>query len=561
MSSHGARARWIVAIPGLTLTIWLAAVSSVAWHGLGHAKTRIGNRLVQMITRRGPEAGEFEVIPSGPMRMSDPRLIALRQAAETWKRSTGPRRWVVDQVCLVPDVPAFFEAIANWDEHYFFPILIDEPAWTLPFLRAFRPARVVRVPGAKQARRIATRAGRSRGCLVESRDSAVARAWSGLSGPDDTLASPVLLPRELGATPPGIVLSAPEAPMLAGAVALAAGRFEPLVRVNESPGGPGGSGDSSPPKRFGEVLGLVQALQFARSVESRVAAVVPRYDQLGDKCDFLTIADEWPYRYSCEVGDELHRGLYALDDLIGRRIELGVRGPWFEKTRRRWAYTGRLLGDSAASVARAMGSLFLQPGSTLLWNTYQGAKPWSDFTMNTAARELAPAFKGGGTIVERSGEAASLANWHQMVDPVNRFGMVLINSSGGPDWFRISGGMGRPADIPRSVPANVAMIHSFSAADPTDPQTIAGRWLAQGAFNYFGAVYEPYLLSFRAASPGRRADRRRGPPGCCVSTRRVRDFGVSVATLLPGRPALPSSKREDHIRRSFRDRRRGPFDE
>jgi hypothetical protein len=46
----------------------------------------------------------------------------------------------------------------------------------------------------------------------------------------------------------------------------------------------------------------------------------------------------------------------------------------------------------------------------------------------------------------------------------------------------------------------VAMIHSFSAADPTDPQTIAGRWLSQGAYTYFGAVNEPYLLAFR--SPG-----------------------------------------------------------
>ena len=43
----------------------------------------------------------------------------------------------------------------------------------------------------------------------------------------------------------------------------------------------------------------------------------------------------------------------------------------------------------------------------------------------------------------------------------------------------------------------MVMIHSFSAADPTDPQTIAGRWLAQGAFVYFGSVNEPYLLAFR----------------------------------------------------------------
>jgi hypothetical protein len=43
----------------------------------------------------------------------------------------------------------------------------------------------------------------------------------------------------------------------------------------------------------------------------------------------------------------------------------------------------------------------------------------------------------------------------------------------------------------------VSTIHSFSASDPTDSSTIAGRWLENGAFVYFGAMNEPYLYSFR----------------------------------------------------------------
>ena len=43
----------------------------------------------------------------------------------------------------------------------------------------------------------------------------------------------------------------------------------------------------------------------------------------------------------------------------------------------------------------------------------------------------------------------------------------------------------------------MAMIHSFSAADLNDRQTIASRWLANGAFAYFGSVHEPYLPAFR----------------------------------------------------------------
>jgi hypothetical protein len=53
------------------------------------------------------------------------------------------------------------------------------------------------------------------------------------------------------------------------------------------------------------------------------------------------------------------------------------------------------------------------------------------------------------------------------------------------------------ADVPPSVPAVVLMIHSYSAANPADPQTIAGRWLAGGAYVYFGSMYEPFLQSFQ----------------------------------------------------------------
>jgi hypothetical protein len=84
-----------------------------------------------------------------------------------------------------------------------------------------------------------------------------------------------------------------------------------------------------------------------------------------------------------------------------------------------------------------------------------------------------------------------------VVDPSHRFGFVWLNSSGGPDRFTIAGGPGRPADVPRGFPAAVVMIHSFSAADPADPRTIAGRWLTQGAFAYYGSVHEPFLPAFR----------------------------------------------------------------
>jgi hypothetical protein len=41
------------------------------------------------------------------------------------------------------------------------------------------------------------------------------------------------------------------------------------------------------------------------------------------------------------------------------------------------------------------------------------------------------------------------------------------------------------------------MIHSYSAADLANSQTIASRWLEQGAYVFYGSVNEPFLTAFR----------------------------------------------------------------
>jgi len=481
----------MIAIPALILAVWLLAVGVVALRGLGLGKNWLGGDRAQ--------AAVIDLVQAAPVRLDDPRLSSLRRAAASWRQAVGPRRLVIDQVCLVPDVPSFLEAIAAWDERHFFPILIDEPNWVLPFLRAFRPARVVRFTG-----RALTRAARALPVSPEppaSREvewsralEAVSAACTGPAPSDPAHPSGGAESRRLGRAPPALVLAAPESPMLVGAVALAAGHLQPLVRLELYDGalnGPGGS------RHFGDVLTLAEAWDFACRVEDRVAASVARYGQLGDDCDFLTLAGDWPYRYAnaSDVGPA--GGVYALDDLIGRKLPRGPDGSGPGRAWLRWAYTGRLLGDPAASVARAMGALFLQPRSALLWDTYNRRNPWSDFTLSPVADLLTRAMPGPGAVVHRAGRQAGVTAWHRTVDPVNRFGLVLINSSGGPEYFSIPGGPGRPGDVPRGVPSAVAMIHSFSAADPTDPETIAGRWLAQGTFVFFGSVNEPFLPAFR----------------------------------------------------------------
>ena len=539
MRYPGFRTGWVTLLLAVILAAGLVGLTGLfgRWHRrAGNRRNGVTDRLTTDSDRRGSisersrerregtgrlgqGSGTMGVglRPSIPVSFDDPRFESLRQAVMTWRHTTGPRRLVVDQVCLVPDVPSFFEAITMWDERHFFPILIDEPAWTLPFLRAFRPARVVRYSAPEKGRRDARTTREEDGRAASTRPigspssaadrlalwqaaiEAVARAWSDaspLTGRFPPAGSP---PRGLGPTPPGVVLTAPDSPMLAGAVALAAGRFQPLVRLEPGMWSLDEDRDAGRVYRFGDVLTLSQALRFARRLEGRVASVTPRYDQLGDDCDFLTIAGDWPYRYDNDVERGAVRGIHALDDLIGRNLEGEPEARGLDASRQRWAYAGRLLGDPAASVARAMGALFLRPAATLLWDTYNTGGPWTEYGLAPLADQFSRPPTGPRAVYFRAGLRADLASWHRVVDPMNRFGFVWINSSGSPSMFSIPGGPGRPSDVPGGLPAAVVMIHSFSAAAPDDPQTIAGRWLAQGAFVYYGSVNEPYLQSFRPA--------------------------------------------------------------
>ena len=399
----------------------------------------------------GPVAGQSSLF--------DARFDEVRRASVAWDRRKGPDREVVDVVCLVPDLATFFEAVSAWDERHFFPVLIDDVEYTLKFLRAFRPARVVRLPASVRVAPITP--GSTWGRAV----AAVGRAWSAEGVPEGKVPGGDAVPAALGPVPPGVVVSSPDSPSLAGAVALAAGRFQPLVRWETG-------------KHFADVLPADEARTLALGLETLLADRGLRYDRLGDDCDFVTLAGDYPYRYDDKTGQN------AFDDLILRASSGG----------RRWAFPGRLIGDPKASAYRAMCSLFLSPASALLFNTYgEKDRPWSGYAMTAAADRLSTSLP----VTHRNGERATLPGWHQAFDPVNRFGLILLNTHGGPTSFHLDGGGGHTSDIPESVPTVVLMIHSFSAASPDDPQTIAGRWLANGAFAFYGSMNEPFLQAFR----------------------------------------------------------------
>jgi hypothetical protein len=444
----------------------------------------------------GPE-GPRSFVWRFPQSLSDPALEAERKASVSWEVRTGPDRRVVDLVCLVPDLATFLTTLAAWDEAHYFPILIDDPEYTYTFLRAFRPARIVRYAGPVPPLPAEHVWGRAL--------TAVGRTWvrSGTSEAETPLGDRV--PSRITATPPGIVVSSPSSPMLAGALALAAGRFEPLLRWE-------------PGKRYADLLTDDEAKQLADDLEARIADRFPDSGLLGDDCDFITLAGDWPYRYKTEAGT------FAFDDRLGRTRLSG----------RRRAYTGRLIGSPAMSVYAAMCSLFLQPESALLFDSYDASRRgWNAYNMLPAAHRLSSLLN----VTHRSGDSqADIAGWHRVFDPNNRFGLVMINSSGTPTEFSLRGAMGHTADIAPSVPAVVVQNHSHSAADPTDPGTIAGRWLANGAFIYFGAMNEPFLQAFRTPTLVADLIANRLPLAAAVRQSNTEPFGYPWRLLYVGDP-------------------------
>ncbi len=217
---------------------------------------------------------------------------------------------------------------------------------------------------------------------------------------------------------------------------------------------------------------------------------------------------DYPYAFQ-NKGEPL-----AVDDLIVRNAQTG----------KRWAFAGRLLGDPVASVYRAMCGLFLHPQSALLDNTYdQKEPPWTDYRMTTAARTLRKALP----VTERDGEAAGLMGWHQTLDPVNPFGLILLNTHGGPDTFHLADGFAQTADIPETGPAVVLMVHSFSAsARPTRTPSPDDGWQT-GFMPFLGRCTSPTCKR----SARRRWPRRSSPRICRWSSPSANSLAKSTRNL------------------------------
>ncbi len=398
-------------------------------------------------------------------RSLEPKPFALPKSAknEPWAVQSGlkiaklrDRVPTVDRVVLVPDEATFLFAIRQWSLQGRWPILIEDTQYTKLFLDRFQPQEVIRLPAVNTPLPTGL-------ALRQGMQNAVADAWDApnrfsLSSQWDNL----------GWEPPGAVVTSPTDPAWPAAVALASDRGQPLVFLE------GDFGEAN------ERLDLATWTGLKTQIETLVKGTGYAYDTLGDAIDTVTLVKELAVKYESPENTKVD---LAVTDGLGRH-----------ETGDRWAAVGWIYGTPARAVYQAMSAIFIDAETALFYDSYPKEEPWIQYEMNQAAG-LVSEIGLNVQIIQRP--QATVQSWKNLVETDLNFDTIWVNSKGLSTVFAAGGGDASVEDIPQlKYPAIVHFIHSWSATTPGDRNTVAGRWLENGAYLYVGSVHEPFLTAF-----------------------------------------------------------------
>lgn len=377
---------------------------------------------------------------------------------------------VVPQVVLVPDEATFVDEIGKWSLQGRWPVLIEDDRFAPLFVRAFKPQRVVRRTSIGPPPPPAE--------LMVALDAAVSLAWGGSSD-----RSPREAFDKVGLVPAGAVITSVADPAWPAALALAAGRGQPLLFVD---GDLGGTDDILDPAQF----------TSAKSVlEKALAEGGYPFRGVGDPIETVTVARTMAPRAKVPQPPALRPALppsagFGPEDPIAT-LDLLFRND----DGSRYAIGGWIFGPSARAAYMAMCSLFLVRDELWFFSGYPKEGFWANYEVQGPAGK---AKEMGFSVRSWDGDGAKLLDWRKLLLGGIGPDVMLMNSSGDPDWFSLGGNdRGRVADIPfLRKPLALGLIHSWSMKRPADRETVGGRWLERGVYAYYGSVHEPFLGAF-----------------------------------------------------------------
>jgi len=429
---------------------------------------------------------------------------------EPWPVQTGLRVNIlrdnipiVNRIVLVPDEATFLAAIQKWNLKGHWPILLEDNKYTPMFIKRFQAAEIVRLPSIKQQLPKGQK-------LQQLMLNASAAAWNATN--TQTLKAKWT---ELGWEPPGVVITSENDPARIAAVALAADRGQPLVFLEGNFGKPN------------DTLNQQQWQTLQTAVTTAVESTGYFYSQLGDVIDTITIVRQLAVKYQSPEKPEEQ---LAVTDGLGRH-----------PNGERWAAAGWIYGSSVRSIYQVMCSIFLDSQTAMLYDSYPKEGSWEKYEMNSAASGL-KTLGFDVKLVEKP--ESSLQKWRTLASKEWEFDLILMNSKGYQKSFQVGNGDALVEDLPKlKFPAAVHMIHSWSAAAPDDKNTVAGRWLENGAYAYVGSVNEPFLSAF--IPPKLMVDRLLRSAPFLIAARQLESPPWKIATL--GDPLMSIGKPKPRI--------------
>ncbi|MBN1918258.1 MAG: hypothetical protein JW889_10135 [Verrucomicrobia bacterium] len=385
-------------------------------------------------------------------------------------------------VYVVPDVETFTYAISLWDKDIHFPIFIGEGHFLDIFLKGYPGAQVKKL-GKRKVGRI------DRSLIYRT----LYAAW----GPETLDDAPAKVEEDalkarlngLGIVPRGVVVTNVTDAEFAGGLALAAGRHQPIVF------------HTSASKRSPEDKAFKHSAKEDVKEHLRIAILdgvkqwgYP-YEGLGQGIDYITLALNMPHAYWFPERREKVTNVagYSMTDAIGRLTRSGLieSGPGTGEPSV-YAYCGLLI-EAAPQMAlyQAMAGLFAETPRALYFDRWvnihglEGEKGYQVLRtkVNTVNRHL------------RAKPTAEVSLWRRLTEGGHGFGFIHLQSVGSAyQWSSAT-----VEDVPEGPPCVVFFAQSGSAGNPSLTDTLAGRWLLNGAYVYYGAVSEPYAPSFNAA--------------------------------------------------------------
>ncbi len=378
---------------------------------------------------------------------------------------------VVPVVIIVDSPSAYLDAISQWEGPLKFPILYDDGTDTsrehiARFVRAFEPEQVVRISGAGQI---------AWGKDAQQRQDAINRALAAsFYEPEPDWATTLAKLKATGVHSSGVVVLDPMDHHWAAGLAIAAGRFQPVIYLKG-------------PQNQNKDLSPSQAQVINQAIEQGLLRLNLSFDEIGDEIDAVTLA----FRAGVKINTGPQpRDRLATTDRIGRS-ESSMGGM-------RWAWCGQFFGSTSSTVYQAMCSLFLPLDNAFIWDGYPSDGDWKRYDGTEAESILS---KAGFTTELYDEPRNSQASFRGRSDsrPVDA-SLILMNSKGSPYYYDLPqspDGQGKPGDLPfLARPSALHMVHSFSLSTPFKPDTVGGRWLQRGVYLYAGSVDEPFLSGF-----------------------------------------------------------------